>query len=286
MSKVQLEILGSGGASTIPKAMCSCRVCTEAREKGYPYKRTAPSVFLHGPDILFDTPEETKYQLERSKIMNVNACFYSHWHPDHTAGIRLWESNKSQRQLPVNVRTTPLYMADYVDATFDVHRGLNEQIDYMAKNGFVEKRVIPEGETVSVHGARITPFRLAEDYASGFDIAVNDKKLLLIIDESFRWNPPEKYVGYDVVLIPSGVVKYRPVSGEQQVPDDHPVLTHEPIFEDTLEMIKKLKAKRTIIGHFEEGDRMSHGDWQKAQADLMLKGIRIEIATDQMKVDL
>lgn len=286
MSKATLEILGSGGATTIPKPLCNCRVCSEAREKVYPYKRTAPSLFLHGPDILFDTPEEIKYQLERSQIKNIDACFYSHWHPDHTAGIRVWECNKSQRQIPNFVRTTPIYMADYVDATFDVRRGLNEQIDFMAKQGFVEKHVIPEGETVSINGADITPFRLYEDYASGFDIRLNGKKILLIIDESFGWNPPEKYQNYDIVLLPSGVVKHHPISGEQQVADDHPILVREPTFEHTLEMIKKLKAKRLILGHFEEGDRLSHGDWQKVQADLMFKGIHVDIAIDQMKIDL
>jgi phosphoribosyl 1,2-cyclic phosphate phosphodiesterase len=56
---VRVEILGSGGAVTIPRPGCGCRVCVEAREKGVPYARTGPSVFVHGPDVLIDTPEES-----------------------------------------------------------------------------------------------------------------------------------------------------------------------------------------------------------------------------------
>ena len=58
----------------------------EAREKGGRYVRTGPSTFVHGPIILFDTPEESKFQLERARIGEIAARFYSYWHPDHTMG--------------------------------------------------------------------------------------------------------------------------------------------------------------------------------------------------------
>ena len=54
---MRLEILGSGGAVTIPRPGCDCRVCAEARARGIPYARTGPSVFVHGPDVLIDTPQ-------------------------------------------------------------------------------------------------------------------------------------------------------------------------------------------------------------------------------------
>src|SRR6185369_13565263 len=89
---VRVEILGSGGATTSPRPGCACRVCVEAREKGVPYARTGPSVFVHGPNVVIDTPEEAKYQLDRAGITDIRACFYSHWHPDHTLGRRVWET--------------------------------------------------------------------------------------------------------------------------------------------------------------------------------------------------
>ena len=96
--EVRVEILGSGGAATIPRPGCRCRVCVEAREKGGRYARTGPSTFVHGPNILFDTPEESKLQLERAGIGEIAACFYSHWHPGpHDGAARLGDP---QRRLP------------------------------------------------------------------------------------------------------------------------------------------------------------------------------------------
>ena len=59
---MQIEILGSGGAITTPRPGCHCLVCVEARAKGVPYSRTGPSLFVHGLDVLIDTPEEIKEQ--------------------------------------------------------------------------------------------------------------------------------------------------------------------------------------------------------------------------------
>ena len=46
---MKIEFLGSGGAITIPQPCCDCAICREARERGVPYSRTGPSVFVHGP---------------------------------------------------------------------------------------------------------------------------------------------------------------------------------------------------------------------------------------------
>ena len=103
---MRVEILGSGGAVTIPRPGCRCRVCVEARERGEPYARTGPSVFVHGPDVLIDTPEESKQQLNRSTVTRIGAGLYSHWHPDHTAGRRVWEARnfEDHRRLGVGSR--------------------------------------------------------------------------------------------------------------------------------------------------------------------------------------
>lgn len=282
-----LEILGSGGAITIPKPLCGCHICEEAREKGYPYKRTAPSIFIHGPDILFDTPEEIKEQLERAKIKNINAAFYSHWHPDHTAGSRVWEMNKGPRKdLSVAVRTTPIYLTENVAETFKTRLALADKFKLYEKNNAVKVHIIPVEETVTIDNASVTPFLLAEEYAVGFDIRIQDKKILLIIDESFKWQPPRKYQDYDLVVLPLGVMEYHPLTDERMVPETHPLLKTEPTFRDTLEMVKQLKAKRLILSHIEETDQLSHDDLLAMQKHLAGQGVNVEIAFDGMKIPL
>src|SRR5690606_33412518 len=68
---MQIEFLGSGGALPTPRVGCQCRVCTEARAKGVPYSRGGPSVFVHGPDLLIDTPEEIRDLLNRSRVTRI-----------------------------------------------------------------------------------------------------------------------------------------------------------------------------------------------------------------------
>ena len=68
---MRFEFLGTGGAVTTPRPTCSCPVCVEARERGVPYSRTGPSLFLHGWNVLFDTPEESKEQLNAQVAASV-----------------------------------------------------------------------------------------------------------------------------------------------------------------------------------------------------------------------
>jgi phosphoribosyl 1,2-cyclic phosphate phosphodiesterase len=70
---LRFEFLGSGGAFPPPRPGCDCRVCREARERGVPYGRGGPSLFVHGPDILFDTPEEIRDLLVRAGVGRVAA---------------------------------------------------------------------------------------------------------------------------------------------------------------------------------------------------------------------
>ena len=66
--RLQVEILGSGGAVTIPRPGCGCRVCVEARGAGLPLRAHAGRASSStAPDVLIDTPEESKLQLNRSR---------------------------------------------------------------------------------------------------------------------------------------------------------------------------------------------------------------------------
>ena len=143
---MRIEFLGTGGATTTPRPLCRCRICTEARRKGVPYSRSGPSVFVHGPDLLIDTPEEIKDELNRSQVDQIAAVAYSHWHPDHTAGCRvLEEMNIDWRAWPRAPRgTTDVYLPQQVAADFRERMGLWARLVYM-QDGV---------RTVSVHELR------------------------------------------------------------------------------------------------------------------------------------
>ena len=85
------EIIGSGGCVSLPKPLCKCKVCNQAREKGRPYSRYGPSLFVHDIKMLIDTPEDISHAINDSSIEAIEYVAYSHMDPDHVLGFRLFE---------------------------------------------------------------------------------------------------------------------------------------------------------------------------------------------------
>jgi len=66
-------------------------VCTQARSHGRPYARCGCSLYVHELKLLIDTPEDIAQALNNSDVREVERVFYSHWDPDHTMGMRVFE---------------------------------------------------------------------------------------------------------------------------------------------------------------------------------------------------
>lgn len=88
---MKFTITGSGGCVALPKPLCQCRVCKEAREKGKPYSRFGCSLYLHDLKLLVDTPEDIVHALNYSDVQEINYVLFSHMDPDHTLGMRVFE---------------------------------------------------------------------------------------------------------------------------------------------------------------------------------------------------
>jgi phosphoribosyl 1,2-cyclic phosphate phosphodiesterase len=258
---LKVEILGSGGAVTIPRPGCGCRVCVEARAKGIPYARTGPSVFVHGPDVLIDTPEESKIQLNRSQVTRITAGFYSHWHPDHTAGRRVWESRNFEfRSWPRRFETTPLYIPERVWSDFEANYGLADQFRFMEKQGTVKVVPVAENEPFEIGGARVTAVPLAAENAHAFLFERGGKRVLVAMDETHGWAPPE--LGpLDLAVLPVGVFELHPFTGERLIPEE---FCKPPVkktrYAQALEMVGTLAPRRAVLSHVEEMDRLSHDE--------------------------
>jgi phosphoribosyl 1,2-cyclic phosphate phosphodiesterase len=280
---VRVEILGSAGAVPTPRPGCDCGVCSAAREQGGRHARTGPSVFLHGPDVLFDTPEETRLQLGRAGIQEVAACFYSHWHPDHTMGRRLWETmNSDFRAWPWRVRReTPIYLPEQVATDFGRFLGLREHFEFLEERGWVRVEVVPDGERVELDGWTVAPVRLAQDYVYAFEIERDGRRLLLALDELKDWDPPAALRDVELAVLPMGICEHDPFSGERRIHRDHPVLRLEATFVETLRIVERLGAKRVVLAHIEEIDGLTYDDLVRLGGE-----VGVEFAYDGMVLEL
>lgn len=280
---MKVEILGSAGAVPTPRPGCDCRVCTAAREHGGRHARTGPSVFLHGPQVLFDTPEESRLQLVRAGIGEIAACFYSHWHPDHTMGRRLWETlNSDFRAWPRRVRgVTPVYLPEQVAADFGRFLGLREHFAFLEERGWVQVVEVRDGEGIEISGWTIRPIRLTADYVYAFEIAGDGRRALLALDELKGWEPEPALRGVDLAVLPMGLCEHDPFTGERRIHQDHPVLRLEATLPETLGIVERLGAKRVVLGHIEEIDGLTYDDHVRLGAEL-----GVEFAYDGMQVEI
>lgn len=283
---MQIEFLGTGGAISIPRPGCLCEVCEEARQKGSPYSRSGPSLFVHGPNILIDTPEEIKDQLNRANISHISACFYSHWHPDHVMGRRVWEMNMDWRNWPPQHKNTDIYLPERVARDFKEFLGSWEHLDFFQSKGIISINVLPNGKSVTFQEIEITPFPLAEEYVYAFIFQGHDKRVLIAPDELVGWKPDKSLGHFDLVIVPMGIANLNPLSGETNIPSDHPVLNLEATFEETLTILEGVHADRIIMTHIEEPDQLSYDDFLELEAILTKQGRNIKFAYDGMIIDV
>jgi len=284
---MRIEFLGTAGATTTPRPGCQCRVCVQARQRGVPYSRSGPGIFVHGPDVLIDTSEDIIQQLNRAGITRVAAGLYSHWHPDHTMGRRVWELlNVDFRHWPPTGGTTDVYLPEQVAADFGRWLGLQAHFDFLSQQGYTRVHTIPDGETITLGEVCIRPFRLAASYVYAFIFEERGRRVLIAPDELVGWEPPEFTRGVDLAILPMGVVEHDPLSGGRRIPADHPVLEIEATFAQTLAMLEAIAPERAILTHIEEQDGYSHDDLVEIAAALRAQGRQVEFAYDTLSVDV
>jgi phosphoribosyl 1,2-cyclic phosphate phosphodiesterase len=286
---VRIEILGSGGATTTPRPLCECRVCVEARQKGIPYARSGPSVFVHGPDVLIDTPEEIKEQLNRSRVERITACIYSHWHPDHTAGRRVLEElNIDWRSWPPAPRgTTDVYLPQQVAQDFRTWFALWDHLTHMRDvQGTIEIHELRDGEQIELGETKIVPFRLAEPYVYAFLFRDDRASVLIAPDELNGWTPPAEVKGVDLAILPMGIVEIHPLDGTRVIHEEHPLLRAEATFDETIEVVKQLNARRVVLTHIEEMDQLSYDELLELEEKLRRDAIDVSFAYDTLVLDV
>lgn len=281
---MKIEFLGTAGAMSVPRPLCSCNVCQQAREKGVPYSRSCPSLFVHGPNILFDTSEDINFQINRSKIQEIRGIFYSHWHPDHVMGRRVLESlNANYCNHPPRNTSSDVYLPEQVAMDFNRFLGTGDHLRFYKEKGWINLRELRDGESVVVNGTEIAPFRLAEGFAYGFSIKDNGTSIVIIPDELSKWEPDNQLYGLDLAVLPIGVFEYHPLTGERMVAAEHPVLADECLFPETIAIIQKLNAKKTLLTHI---NGLSFDELKEVERKLQREGMNVEIAYDTLFVDI
>ena len=259
---MKFTILGSGGAIRIPKACCTCDVCTEARLEGFPYKRLGQSLYLHDEGVLFDTPEDINEELNDHKVMDVKHIVFSHWHPDHLLGCRIIESimdgeENTREQLQVHMPEDGIDLNIEGNSIFSSYENL----------GYID--LIQSDDAIKINDLSIEKIKLSNGFAYAFLIEGNNKKVLYCPCHTKHLPVSEALLDVDLFITSKG---YSLTCDEENTNFER----------DTLPLIAKLNPKRTVITHIEETDKMSFDDYLVLERNLE----DIEFAFDGMTIEV
>ncbi len=279
--RLELLFLGTGGADTTPRVGCLCRVCQEARRRRGRYVRNGPSLFLTGPSLLFDTPEDITKSLERENIHRVRRIIYTHWHPDHTMGRRVVEGlNLNVLRLEAR-RVTDVWLPTWVREDFRKRLALSDNLQFFERMGIVKVHEIAQGEPLHVDGVRVRAFRMAQPGLTSFLLEQGKRRVVLAVDDTKDWRPGDELLEPDLLVLEAGWFERDP-RGKVLVPKNHWIRGSEASFEETLSLVERIRPARTILTHIEELNGRSYSDYVRLERDY--RDQRLQFAYDGLHV--
>lgn len=248
----------------IPKPLCRCRVCEEARSRGRPYERTGPSSFLHDENLLIDTPAEIARQLNREGISRVDALLFTHLDPDHTEGFRVVE------QITLDFRTWRAYETKRIrlilprilrERMTQIRSIYGPLIDFYERQGFVE--TITFDDRIRIGKTHLTAIPVDRGSQVSF-VHVFEKDGARMVYAPCDIKPfPEHRTevnGADLLVIQPGIFEDGLEHGFIY-PRDHISRTTLYMFEETVALARRIKAKAVLFVHLEEYWNRTYDDY-------------------------
>jgi phosphoribosyl 1,2-cyclic phosphate phosphodiesterase len=268
---MELIILGSGGATPTPKPFCQCSSCKKARRLGEPYKRNGSSLFIEDINGVIDCGEDIGDSLNRRSIKQIDNLFITHWHPDHTFGLRsVLQANfnflKNKNEHPINI---------YIPKkSYEILMEKFAAIDYfinVQKAGILH--LVDDGDNFQLGDIKIS---VVGYVGKGSDtcaylIEHKGKKAIYSPCDTISFEQHKKFNDLDLLITECGAFSY--------VPD-------EISFKDMINRLREIKPKKTIITHIEEIELNTWGEKHFNDMKKHYKDVKFDYAYDGMKIKL
>ena len=278
---MKLNLLGTGGVIPIPKPCCNCDLCEDARKKGIEEYQTGPSMFIYEDNLLFDTPEEIRFQLNREDIKKVENIILTHWHPDHTQGIRIVEQinfnylNEQAENKPIN-----LYIGERQLELFKKF-GSGNMLSYYENKGIIKTIYLNHNEPIKFKNTIITPLYIPK--TEGYYFLIEDiktkKKVVYAPCEYHELKVYEDVRDIDVLIAHCLYFENKNIGSGVDYSST------EDSFEKMLNDSKEMQAKKIIITHIEEAFNLTIDELNEV-AKKYYKDFDIIFAKDGYKVEL
>ncbi|MGB4660689.1 MAG: MBL fold metallo-hydrolase [Mobilitalea sp.] len=280
---MKLKIIGSGGCVSIPKPLCQCKVCTEARGKGFPHARCGCSLYVEDVNLLIDTPEDIAYALNNADIKNVDYILYSHIDPDHTMGMRIMEQLRLdwlaksigiKCDNPITVASLPSIIKDlrYQGTKY------GSALDYYESMNLIKIHTFTSIDLASLHielipvdeSAGVTVFVFTED----------SHKVIYAPCDVKPFPENDMFMEADCLIIGNTIVGDILKDGFV-LENDNPLRDELFVMDEIIELKNKYHIKRVIITHLEEDWGKTYDDYVNLQKQLD----GIEFAYDGLEIN-
>jgi phosphoribosyl 1,2-cyclic phosphate phosphodiesterase len=264
-NSVKLTIVGS------PRPFCQCSTCEKARTLGEPYRRNSSSLYVDEIFTLIDCPEDIGDSLNRRGIKRVDNLFLTHWHPDHTFGLRpLLEANfnfiedKADRQISVCVPKRVL-------------RDLNEH--YPSVSHFTDRLKVAKisqvehSESIQIGNTKITAigYKGKDSPTFAYLLEESGRKALYAPCDTISFE--QRVYDLDLLINECGIFSYDKVRCEISFPA-------------VMERIRLLRPRRTILTHIEEIEVNRWGWNHLNRMKKQYSDVNFEFAYDGMKIQI
>lgn len=277
---MEITILGSGGCTRIQRPGCGCPVCTEARQKGIPYSRSGPSLFLHDSNALFDTPEDIFQQLNREDIDQIESIFYTHWHPDHTLGMRVIEHLNMDfygEYMREQCHGTPIRVCavkDVMEDLLSIQSIYGSFFTYYATHDLIALTTLTENCVLKIDSIEITPILtpgssspLSPLNASLFVITDHEKKMIYASSHCAPFDSllTHPLLQDSTLLIIGDILPEGPLKGGYRISPKNPLREEMITLHELVNVISQLGIERTIVVHIEEEWGKSYTDYRQIE---------------------
>ncbi|NMA83109.1 MAG: MBL fold metallo-hydrolase [Epulopiscium sp.] len=259
-------VLGSGGCVALPKPLCNCKVCKEARKKGNPYSRFGCSLFLEDLNLLVDTPEDIVHALNYANIQQVNFVLFSHMDPDHTLGMRIFEhmrlnwfeiSEGKECTNPISVFAMEHVMSDMNS----IGSKLGSYLDYYENSRNIIKRKVVS-KFIYLDDIKLTFIKA--DSATVFVFEQKKNKVIYAPCDVKPFPDNDIFKDANVLIIGSTIV--GKVLKDNYILKENNILNDELFNMIEIEQLKdKYRIQEVIITHLEEDWGKSYDDYLELQ---------------------
>ena len=268
---MDFSILGSGGCAIIPKPLCQCRICTEARQKGVPFERGGPAAFVHDENILIDTPAEICRQLNRSDIRDIRHLMLTHLDPDHIEGFRVVE------QMTIDFRTWEAFPEKTVQLVIPrqllerfrkVSTAYGSLVSFYEKSGFLSCDPFDRETVIGEIQVTAIPVDRGDQTVYVYVFEKNGCRAVYAPCDIKPFPEQDPAVQHpDVLFIQPGLFETGLRHG-YVYPEDHISRTTLYTFEQTVALSRRIQAKQVVFIHLEEYWHRSFTDYRALEADL------------------